>query len=619
MIFSRLLTALLLLAPPLAFAQGVNPLLKSIEGGTGSTTGGGGGTPGGTSGQVQYNNSGSFGGFTVSGDGTLNTSTGALTISKIGGVALGTAAFQPASAFDAAGAAAAAQAASLPIGATTLPASFVASSLTSAAGGSFGTGAYAAAYVLPAATSSILGGVKPDGTTLTNSSGAISVAYGAAAATAAQGNDSRITGALQSSALGSGVATALGIAKNTSGGVVLLNGAPTSGDLLQWSATGAQDSGVALSNVPLLNAANSFTANQAVSVTSGVGLTVTSTTGAASDTIKALYAGSTGGGAEIITTNGYSATQPIYAFWFNNGTGIGNSALNVGTLIANGAVIAKWSSAGLQATNLLLPGSSTGVDTISSGNVSTTSRTISTPAGTANDTLALLGAGQTFSAANTFSGAVTHSGSALFSGAQATFSANNQTVLMGGSTAPTFNASYAGSLAIGGGYTTPGSMAAVGQAAISVSAGIGLVLQGKSTSGLNEVSIYGGSGNWLGGFGLYGLEFYKLSNPTGNHLIAAYNASTLGTGGGTIGANQNGTYYVSFTAGASQGSQIINLPTANADWTCELHDRTTPGIRVQQTNAASTNSATFTSYSYSTGATANFTTGDLVTGTCWAG
>lgn len=43
-------------------------------------------TPGGSSGQVQYNNAGSFGGFTVSGDGTLNTGTGALTVTKINNV-----------------------------------------------------------------------------------------------------------------------------------------------------------------------------------------------------------------------------------------------------------------------------------------------------------------------------------------------------------------------------------------------------------------------------------------------------------------------------------------------------------------------------------------------------
>jgi hypothetical protein len=51
-------------------------------------------------------------------------------------------------------------------------------------------------YTLPAATSTSLGGVKPDGTTISNSSGAIAVTYGTAASTAAQGNDSRITGAL---------------------------------------------------------------------------------------------------------------------------------------------------------------------------------------------------------------------------------------------------------------------------------------------------------------------------------------------------------------------------------------------------------------------------------------
>lgn len=45
--------------------------------------------PGGTSGQIQYNNSGSLGGFTASGDATVNTSTGSVTVSKTGGVSFG--------------------------------------------------------------------------------------------------------------------------------------------------------------------------------------------------------------------------------------------------------------------------------------------------------------------------------------------------------------------------------------------------------------------------------------------------------------------------------------------------------------------------------------------------
>jgi hypothetical protein len=43
--------------------------------------------PGGTNGQVQFNNSGLFGGFTVGGDGTLNTGTGSLIVTKTNGVA----------------------------------------------------------------------------------------------------------------------------------------------------------------------------------------------------------------------------------------------------------------------------------------------------------------------------------------------------------------------------------------------------------------------------------------------------------------------------------------------------------------------------------------------------
>lgn len=45
-------------------------------------SGGGGGSPGGSSGQIQYNNAGSFGGFTASGDATINTGTGAVTVSN---------------------------------------------------------------------------------------------------------------------------------------------------------------------------------------------------------------------------------------------------------------------------------------------------------------------------------------------------------------------------------------------------------------------------------------------------------------------------------------------------------------------------------------------------------
>lgn len=72
---------LFLTYPVLAGGQTYGPYPITIGG-----SGGGGGTPGGSSGQVQYNNSGSFGGFTVTGDGSVNTATGVLTITKTGGV-----------------------------------------------------------------------------------------------------------------------------------------------------------------------------------------------------------------------------------------------------------------------------------------------------------------------------------------------------------------------------------------------------------------------------------------------------------------------------------------------------------------------------------------------------
>lgn len=53
--------------------------------------------------------------------------------------------------------------------------------------------------------------------------------------------------------------------------------------------------------------------------------------------IRAYYKDSTGGGAEIRTSNGYSTTVPVYSFWFNNTTGLGNPAENVISAIIGGA------------------------------------------------------------------------------------------------------------------------------------------------------------------------------------------------------------------------------------------------------------------------------------------
>jgi hypothetical protein len=76
--------------------------------------------------------------------------------------------------------------------------------------------------------------IYSNGTGLALTGSVFSVLYGTTSTTAAVGNDSRITGALQTSALGTGIQTALGVAVGTAGAPVINGGAlgtPASGTL----------------------------------------------------------------------------------------------------------------------------------------------------------------------------------------------------------------------------------------------------------------------------------------------------------------------------------------------------------------------------------------------------
>jgi len=302
-------------------------------------TGSGSGTvSSGTSGQLAYyTGTGTVVGGTTTGTGVLtalSNNTGSAGSFLVNGGALGT----PSSGT-------LTNATGLPISGISGLGSGVATALgntAGAAGGfatysSLGSGAFASAYSLPAATSSTLGGVKPDGTTITNSSGAISVTYGASSNTAAQGNDARIVGAVQNggalgtpssgtltnvsglpistgvSGLGSGVANALGFALNNNNGVVGYSGAlgtPSSGNL-------ANTTGYAVSN--LSGAGSGVLAALGVSVSGSGNIVLTSALSAVlpSATTSQIYGGSGSAGVASVI----SSLPATFSTFTQTGTG----------------------------------------------------------------------------------------------------------------------------------------------------------------------------------------------------------------------------------------------------------------------------------------------------------
>lgn len=88
-------------------------------------------------------------------------------------------------------------------------------------------------------------------------------------------------------------------------------------------------------------------------------------TTAGGSAIRAYYNGSTGGGAEIRTSNGFSSTVPVYGFWFNNTSGIGNPATNVTSVISNGSEALRVDASG----NLIVAGTAAHAKTTLNGSV----------------------------------------------------------------------------------------------------------------------------------------------------------------------------------------------------------------------------------------------------------
>ena len=59
------------------------------------------------------------------------------------------------------------------------------------------------------------------------------------------------------------------------------------------------------------------------------------------------YSGSTGGGATINTWNGFTSTYPVYGFWYDSNTGLGNPSFGVSTIICNTSEAARFTSSAI--------------------------------------------------------------------------------------------------------------------------------------------------------------------------------------------------------------------------------------------------------------------------------
>ena len=197
---------------------------------------------------------------------------------------------------------------------TTLNSTVVSSSLTSAAGGSFGTGAYAAAYSLPTATSSVLGGVKPDGTTIANTAGAISL--GLSNANTWSGVQSFTDGDLA--------------LKGSSSGAMTLH-APAAASTYSMTFPAATDT------VAVLGTAQTFTATQTLSGSTSVPAAVITNIVEPVSVSATALSGSTAATMYLSTASVFNYTANPTAAWtvnmaWSSGTSM-NTALSTGQAV----------------------------------------------------------------------------------------------------------------------------------------------------------------------------------------------------------------------------------------------------------------------------------------------
>jgi len=449
-----------------------------------------------------------------------------------------------------------------------------------AAGSAVGCASAAGAYQLPAATSTVLGGTKPDGTTITNNAGAISVTYGTTAGTAAQGNDSRIVSAVQSGgALGtpsSGTATNL---TGTAAGLTSGNTSNVSGQTAAAVAAAAvMVQSATASNVPSTIVMRDASGNMAASGLSLAGSAVTACT-AQSGVVTYVngYSDAVTGIKTIVTSN--STTPVIDGQWVNQsavpisitGTSAGTSALtttssstNNNFLIPFAGTSAGTNSVGVNSAIWYNPASKVLGSTTALGSYSVTQTFSETSVGVGIASSGVV-SNVTGNAVVTFTTPVPAPYNAGGVGLYLYYPANSiisgqtaaqyWTVFSSATSAVVYNNTYAS-------QTTdpvpPASPTAFGTFTPT------LVSTGSTSSVIVHISQL--PGNWLGKNGYVEVYPFVIANSTGNNKTMGI---SFGSSGNSIFNQSTSTFtnwltYAAFSNFNSTSQQIAGNPTGGA-------------------------------------------------------